>query len=126
MKTANERFKEIRLACEKTQDEWGKILGISHSGVAEIESGRRNVNMRHIKALESYSEYSINTAYILDGVGDPFYKPTNNQRLLSMFNDVASLPPDDPKKRFFMSLSYLSSDEWELLLNISEKLNSAN
>ena len=60
MEDINIRFKELRKACRKTQIEWGKILGISSSGVADVESGRRNVTEKHLIMLSNWHERKIN------------------------------------------------------------------
>lgn len=70
METINNRFKVLRKACEKTQSEWGKILGISTSGISDIESGRRNVTEQHIIMLSNWREKHINIDWLRNG-GSP-------------------------------------------------------
>ena len=48
----NSRIKELRKSLDKSQEEFGKILGLSKSGVSEIEAGRRNVTEQHIIMLK--------------------------------------------------------------------------
>ncbi len=67
MEAINTRFKELRKACEKTQAEWGQILGISTSGVSDIESGRRNVTKQHIIMLSNWKERHINIDWLQKG-----------------------------------------------------------
>ena len=47
----NKRFRELRKMCKKSQEEWADIMGLSRSGIADIEAGRRNVTEKHIKLL---------------------------------------------------------------------------
>lgn len=72
MDTINSRFKLLREACDKTQEEWGKILGITKSGVSDIESGRRKVNNKHLLMLQNWGEYSVNIDWLETGKGDMF------------------------------------------------------
>lgn len=70
----NERFRKLRVACGKNQSEWAKILGLSRSGVSEVESGRRNVTEKHIKLLcvEPIHGKYINETWLRTGEGEMF------------------------------------------------------
>ena len=74
MNDINRRFKQLRIAYGKSQEEWGVILGITKSGVSEIESGRRNVTDKHLVMLNGFScngNYA-NVNWLRDGSGDMF------------------------------------------------------
>lgn len=80
MEAINERFRQLRKMCEKTQSEWAEILGLSRSGVSEIEAGRRNVTEKHIKLLsvwEGTRGRTINVDWLRTGEGDHFLKPSD-------------------------------------------------
>lgn len=47
----NERFKELRKVYGLSQEELGIKIGLSKSGISNIESGTRNVTDKHIKLL---------------------------------------------------------------------------
>lgn len=80
MEEINTRLKELRKACHKTQIEWGKILGISSSGVADLESGRRSINEKHLIMLSNWHEKKVNIEWLRTGEGGP---------------DNMFLPPDE-------------------------------
>ena len=72
MDAINERFKILRESCQKTQTEWADILGLSRSGVSEIEAGRRNVTKKEIRSLglwDSYKDKAINIHWLSTGNG---------------------------------------------------------
>lgn len=69
MDKINIRFKQLRKACKKTQAEWGEILGLSPSGISEIESGRRNVTEKHLIMLSNWKERKINIDWLRTGEG---------------------------------------------------------
>lgn len=76
----NERFRELREAYNKTQTEWAKILGLSRSGVSEIESGRRKVTNKHIKLLEAWEGNEgkqVNADWLIKGEGEMFRQPSD-------------------------------------------------
>lgn len=80
MEAINERFRKLRESCNKNQTEWAEILGLSRSGVSEIESGRRNVTDKHIKLLSVWGGVNgrqINEEWLRNGTGDMFRKPSD-------------------------------------------------
>lgn len=86
----NQRFKELRKQCKKSQEEWGEILGISRSGIADIEAGRRNVTNKHIKLLsvETIDGKTINEEWLRNGTGKPFKELSRNQALTEFAADI--------------------------------------
>lgn len=68
----NERFAILRKTCKKNQEQWGAILGISRTGIAEIESGRRKVTNKHLVMLSNWEEYNVNIDWLRTGQGDMF------------------------------------------------------
>ena len=67
--TINDRFKELRKIFGLSQEELGNKIGLSKSGISNIESGKRNVTDKHIKLI--CSELPINEEWLRDGVGEP-------------------------------------------------------
>lgn len=72
MKEINLRFKELRKTCKKTQIEFGKVLGISSSGIANIETGQRSVTEKHLIMLSNWEEYHVNIDWLRTGEGEMF------------------------------------------------------
>ena len=66
--TINDRFKELRKFFGLSQEELGNKIGLSKSGISNIESGKRNVTDKHIKLI--CSELPINEEWLRDGVGE--------------------------------------------------------
>lgn len=82
MDSMNIRFKELRLKCEKSQEEWGKILGLTKSGISDIERGRRNVTEQHLIMLSNWTEQSVNIDWIRTGEGEMFRHLTDKEKLM--------------------------------------------
>ena len=55
--TINDRFKELRKIFGLSQEELGNKIGLSKSGISNIESGKRNVTDKHIKLICSEEGY---------------------------------------------------------------------
>lgn len=123
MDSTNVRFKQLREACGKTQTEWGSIIGISRSGVSEIEAGRRNVTEKHIKFLESWNEKPIDTKWLRTGKGNMFRSSNRNKDISRLTKDLFRAETDSFKYRLMMVLSKLNEDEWELLEDIAIRIS---
>ena len=66
----NNRFKQIREKLNLSQEEMGEAIGITRSGISNIESGKRSVSERHIKLLRS--AYNVNEHWLRTGEGEMF------------------------------------------------------
>lgn len=120
----NERFKELRKALGLTQSEFGKILGLSTSGVSDIESGRRNVTEQHLIMLSNYKKKIINIEWLRTGDGEMFVKMDREAELMTWAGSVLGSVDDSFKKRFVKMLSELDDRDWETLEKIALKLHN--
>ena len=112
----NERLKELRTAFNMNQEEFGKLLGITKSGVSDIESGRRKVTEQHIIMLKSQNP-QINEAWLRTGEGEMFIPKSKNQQL-SDFMDTLIHENDSFKKRLITALCNLGESDWTYLENL--------
>lgn len=121
----NKRFRELRKLCKKSQEEWADIMGLSRSGIADIEAGRRNVTEKHIKLLsiESIDGKYINEDWLRTGDGDPFKKLTRNQVITDFAADLIK-EDDSFKSRLIEALAKLRDDDWEALERLALKLSN--
>jgi len=71
----NIRFKELRSYLELSQEKLGSRIGLSKSGISNIESGLRSVTETHIKLLES--AFGINGDWLRQGIGYMFVDNEN-------------------------------------------------
>lgn len=123
MKNINDRFKDLRKICKKSQEEWGSILGITRAGVCDIEAGRRNVTDKHIKLLTitPIDGRVISEEWLKTGDGEPFKPLTRAQSITDFAADIIK-EDDSFKARLIEALSKLSEDDWKVLEGIAEKL----
>ena len=122
MKNINERFRELRIACDKTQTEWSKILGLSRSGVSDIEAGRRNVTEQHLIMLSNWNEKPINIEWLRTGSGEMFRELNRQQEIAKLSADLFKSEKDSFKSRLIMALAELDDDEWKMLESIAVKI----
>lgn len=118
----NERFKELRKTLGLTQGKFGEILGITTSGVSDIEAGRRNVTEQHLIMLSNYKDRPINIEWLRTGKGEMFKKLNRQQELAQLTATLFKEEEDSFKSRLIIALAQLNEEEWELLEKISNKI----
>lgn len=108
----NERIKTLRTELKMSQQKLGEWLGLSKSGVSEIESGRRNVTEQHIIMLKSHN---VNETWLRTGVGDMMVPIDRESDIAKLTVDLLTEESDSFKNRLISALARLSVEEWELL-----------
>lgn len=128
MDKINERFRELREKCGKTQMEWAAILGLSRSGVTAIEAGQRNVTDKHIKLLsvEPIDGKYINEEWLRSGEGEPFKKLSKEEEIASYVEDLLSDGTENPLYEIILDImrtySELTPKSQEVLRDFSRRL----
>lgn len=127
MEAINQRFREIRKSLKKNQEEWGGVLGITRSGVADIEAGRRNVTEKHIKFLciEPISGKYVNENWLRTGEGDMFKQLPEEDEIAVYVSNLLE-EPDNPLYELILEImrtySDLSPKSQEILREFSVSL----
>lgn len=124
MNTANTRMKYLRKELlGMTTIEFGKVLGISNSGVSDIESGRRNVTDQHLRILETQDikGMRVNTDWLRTGEGEPFVEKTRSEQIREYFSRLDSLS-ENFKDRFADALAALDESDWEIIDELVDRL----
>lgn len=124
MESVNTRFKSLRIACNKSQEEFGKILGLSKSGISEIENGRRNVTDQHLIMLDNWKEKSINIDWIKTGTGEMFNEPDREQEIASMTAMLFKEEETSFKYRLINALCKLDEKGWEVLEQLAKEITN--
>lgn len=102
--TINERFKAVRNALGKNQSEFAEALGFAQTGVSMIESHKRDVSDRHIKALCSI--FNISEHWLRTGEGNMYVESES-----SLVNALASQMNMSAEQRKLMEIFLTMSDE---------------
>ncbi len=66
----NERLKELRKCLKLSQKAFAEKLGITDSGLSNLENGKRNITEQMVKSI--CREFNVNRAWFTEGVGDMF------------------------------------------------------
>lgn len=115
MNEMNLRFKALRKSLKMSQEAFGELLGITRSGVSEVESGRRNVTNQHIVALKNHG---VNEEWIRYGEGEPF-KPSPRNAV----QDFARNMGIDPEGTALLeSIAYMAPEERKIIIAFMRKV----
>lgn len=120
----NDRFKTLREACGKSQEAFGKALGITRSGVSEIESGRRNVTEQHIIMLRNWIEYPVNEDWLRTGKGEMFLRPDAEDIIFNHFGYLMGNASNQKKailSALIEMLYHFPDDKWDYVFKQFEK-----
>lgn len=112
----NERFRELRKALGMSMEEFGKVLGITKSGISEIENGRRSVTDQHIKMLtiQPLNGQYLNEAWIRTGEGEMFLKRSDNEILTEFAADLVFEADDSFKKAIVTTFAKMDDETWDM------------
>ena len=66
----NNRLKELRKTLGLSQKSFSEKLGITDSGLSNLESGKRNLTEQMIISI--CREFNVNRYWLVEGVGDMF------------------------------------------------------
>ena len=108
-----DRIKALRERLGKSQDEFGKDLGLTRNYISLIENGQRNLSDQSIKVLCSL--YDVNEKWLRTGNGEMFIPKTKNEQIDEMLIDVLKCEDSDFKKRLITALSKLDDTGWNAL-----------
>lgn len=114
-----ERIKELRRALGLTQEEFAGRLGIKRGALANYEVGR-NEPIDAVVALMC-REFRVSEDWLRRGQGEMFAPVGENEALSRFFGEVA-FEGDTFRKRFLLSLSRLSEEEWKALEGLLQKI----
>lgn len=108
-----DRIKALRERLGKSQDEFGKDLGLTRNYISLIENGQRNLSDQSIKVLCSL--YDVNEKWLRTGNGEMFIPKTKNEQINEMLIDVLKCEDSDFKRRLITALSKLDDTGWNAL-----------
>lgn len=108
-----DRIKALRERLGKSQDEFGKDLGLTRNYISLIENGQRKLSDQSIKVLCSL--YDVNEKWLRTGNGEMFIPKTKNEQINEMLIDVLKCEDSDFKKRLITALSKLDDTGWNAL-----------
>lgn len=116
MEEINIRFKKLRKNLGLSQESFGKAIGLSKSGISNIEKGVRKVTDKHIKILNH--ELNVNENWLRNGT-PPIFNPTYGEIIDSLAQQYKL---DEISKSFIENLLLLNESDMKTLLDISNAM----
>ena len=115
--TINERFKEVRLALNKTQAEFGEQCGLGRPVIANIENNRSPVTQLYIKVVAD--NFGVSEEWLKSGKGSMFVQTKNEfvDELVERYNG------SDVLKKVIEVFIELNSEERKAVLKFIENLD---
>lgn len=108
----NNRLRELRKTLKMNQEDFGKLLGITKSGVSDLESGRRNVTEQHIIMLKMHD---VNEEWLREGTGKMFVERSRDEEISIFIGKLLEKESNSFQKRFVSMLAKLEVSDWEVL-----------
>lgn len=116
--TINKRFKHLRDSLGISQEEFGKKIGLTRSGLSNIENGVRKVSDRHV--LLVVSQYNVNETWLRTGDGEMFNTGPDEELAFMMGELFAE--GDEFKTAFITEMLKLDDDIWAEIKNFINNL----
>lgn len=120
MNNINTRIKELRKALGYSQEKFGELLGITKSGVSDIESGRRDVTEKHIIMLKNNN---VNEEWLRNGTGEMFHPVNKNDEISRLFGDVLKNDDNNFRRRLISALAKLDDTGWNELEHLIDLIS---
>lgn len=121
MNTINERIKFIRTEKQMSQDEFGKVIGLSRSQIGCYEKGIRDITERSINDI--CREFNVNKDWLVNGIGEPYIIGSDDLKLNEIFAELTV--NENPKlQEAIIQLSELEEKYIDLILPLIKELNN--
>lgn len=106
-----ERIRAIRKEKKLSQEAFGERLGITGSGVSNLESGRRGMTEQMLKSI--CREFNVEYMFLIDGEGEMFIG--NDDDTLSAIDRIMTGENEFHKKLLKWVATSFSDEELQLL-----------
>lgn len=117
--TVNERVRQLRKSLNLSQDEFGASIGLTKSGVSNIENGIRGVSDRHVKLL--INSFNVNYDWLVYGDGEMFNQ--TDRRAYAIIDEILN-GQNEFAKQVFMSFSNFDKRDWQTLEKLIDNIIS--
>ena len=116
----NCRIKKIREENKRSQEEFGKRIGVGRSSISKLESGENNPSDQTILLI--CNTFNVNEDWLRTGEGEMF-KPLSRSETIAKFAGELMKDEDDSFRRQLVeALAQLDEKEWEVLAGIARML----
>ena len=111
--TENERVRIVREHLDKTQEQFGALLGVTKATISAVETGKNAVSDQLRRSIAR--EFNVSEDWLLTGEGDMFIQLDPEDELMEWAGKVLASEPDDFKRRLVKVLASLDEEQWKVL-----------
>lgn len=116
-----ERIKIIRKNSGKTQEQFGKEIGVSKMSVTYYESGTRTPDQSKLKLM--CEKFNINEEWLLTGEGDMHAPLTREAEIAQIAADLFKNREEYPYIVDVVKLlQKMDKSQWDVLFNVARQL----
>lgn len=115
----NSRVKEVRMACDLTQKQFGSRITLAQTYLSQIEKGDRDVTEKILKLI--CLEFNVNENWLRTGKGQMFNEVLEEDDLSRIFAEL-SISNDEFAKRFLRTYWGLSKESKSIISNFIDML----
>lgn len=116
-----DRIGIVREYFQKSQEEFGTILGVTKSTISLLETKKRDPSDRLVRDI--CREFNVNENWLRTGGGEMFIQRTRNQIITDFLGDLI-MEDASFKKRLIEALAELDERDWECLEKLATKLTN--
>ena len=120
MSRINDRVRFIRESKKLNQTDFGKQIGLSRDAIANIEGDR--VGVKDLTIGMICKEFNVSEEWLRDGLGEPFLKMDQDDRIMEAVGRVLADEPDSFRRRVISVLAQLPPEHWEVIRQICDKI----
>ena len=107
------RFKQLRQACNLSQEEFANSLGLTRGAIANIELGRTEAKPLFINLV--CKEFNVNEQWLRTGEGEMFNDISREEEIAQFIGNLMKDTSDSFKKSLILALSQLPETSWSVL-----------
>ncbi len=116
----NSRLKQIRIALDLSQEEFGKKIGIkSRAHISALENGSRNITDRIISDV--CEKYNVNIKWLKSGEGDMFIKRLPEDELSAYLGEILN-GDDEYIKKYILTYMKLKEEQKQVLRDFAKTM----
>lgn len=109
MNNLGQRVKDIRLALNKTQEEFGAQIGIKKNSLSQIENGKNALTQQNIVAI--CKTFHVSENWLRTGEGQMFIEVTRADELARLIDETMSEESGEIKRRIAIAVLRLTPDQ---------------
>lgn len=112
-------LKDLRKSADLTQEEFGKLIGVSRSTVGMYEQGKREPDFETMEKIADY--FNVSLDYLQTGKHSKFHLSDVTDLFYGKSFYVDSIPQTDTERRLVLEFRKADKTTQDIIMRILEK-----